>query len=156
MKVFEADVELGEEITVGGLSVFPLVGGGADGPTYRTGPEAFEQGLIQVEEVDPPQVPYLQVTNLAHLPLLLLEGEMLVGGDQNRTMKVTVLVLPKERTRVLVSCVEASRWVAGGRRLVATKRKFAPGTLRAKKTEQRSCRDVVPVQSNRLYFGRGP
>jgi hypothetical protein len=50
MKVFEADVELGEEITVGGLSVLPLVGRGAGGPAYVPGPEAFEQELIQVDE----------------------------------------------------------------------------------------------------------
>jgi hypothetical protein len=145
MKVFETDVELGEEITVGGLSVFPLVGRGSDGPTYLTGPEAFDKELVQVEELDPPQVPYLQVTNLADLPLLLLEGEMLVGGDQNRTMNVTVLVPPKERTCVPVSCVEAGRWGAGGRRSVAAKRKFAPGSLRAKKTERLEMRGPDPA-----------
>ncbi len=145
MKVFETDIELGEEITVGALSVFPLLGRGSDVPTYLTGPEAFEKELIQVGELDPPQVPYLQVTNLADLPLLLLEGEMLVGGDQNRTMNVTVLVPPKERTRVPVSCVEAGRWGAGGRRSVAAKRKFAPGSLRAKKTERLEMRGPDPA-----------
>ena len=150
MKLFEADVQLGEEITVGGLSVFPLLGSGWDGPAYLAGPEAFERQLVEVAELDPPQVPYLEVTNLAELPLLLLEGEMLVGGDQNRTMNVTVLIPTKTRTVVPVSCVEQGRWGESGRRAVAEKRKFAPGALRSKKIESLEPRgtDTTSRQSN--------
>ena len=41
--------------------------------------------MIQVSELDPPEVPSLVIFNLALVPILLVEGEMLVGGDQNRT-----------------------------------------------------------------------
>jgi hypothetical protein len=85
-----------------------------------------------VNELDPPEVPKLAVTNLADVPVLLVEGEMLVGGDQNRTMNVTVLCPPRARTVVPVSCVEAGRW--GARRTMSGKRKHAPGSLRAAKT----------------------
>jgi hypothetical protein len=57
---------------------------------------------------------------------------MLVGGDQNRTMNVTVLCPPQVRTVVPVSCVEAGRW--GKRRTVSASSKHAPGSLRAAKT----------------------
>jgi len=57
---------------------------------------------------------------------------MLVGGDQNRTMNVTVLLPPRERTVVPVSCVEAGRW--GGRRPMSASSRHAPGSLRADKT----------------------
>jgi hypothetical protein len=132
MKLFEVEVELGDELVIGGLSVFPLTGVRETGPTYLTGPEAFEAGMIQVSELDPPQVPFLAITNLADVPILLVEGEMLVGGDQNRTMNVTVLCAPQARTVVPVSCVEAGRW--GTRRTVSASSKHAPGSLRAAKT----------------------
>jgi hypothetical protein len=77
-------------------------------------------------------VPFLAVTNLADVPILLVEGEMLIGGDQNRTMNVTVLLPPRERTVVPVSCVEAGRW--GGRRIMSASSRHAPGSLRAAKT----------------------
>ena len=77
-------------------------------------------------------MPKLAVTNLSDLPVLLVEGEMLVGGDQNRTMNVTVLCPPHARTVVPVSCVEAGRW--GARRTMSGRRKHAPGSLRAAKT----------------------
>jgi hypothetical protein len=132
MKMFEVEVELGDELVIGGLSVFPLTGIRETGPAYLTGPEAFEAGMIQVSELDPPEVPFLAITNLALVPILLVEGEMLVGGDQNRTMNVTVLCPPQVRTVVPVSCVEAGRW--GKRRIVSASSKHAPGSLRAAKT----------------------
>jgi hypothetical protein len=132
MKMFEVEVELGDEVVIGGLSVFPLTGARETGPAYLTGPEAFEAGLIEVSELDPPEVPFLAIFNLALVPILLVEGEMLVGGDQNRTMNVTVLCPPQARTVVPVSCVEAGRW--GQRRIVSASSKHAPGSLRAAKT----------------------
>ena len=132
MKMLEIEIELGDRLVIGGLSVFPLTGVRTDGPAYLTGPEAFEAGLIEVSELEPPEVPSLAITNLADVPILLVEGEMLVGGDQNRTMNVTVLIPPHARTVVPVSCVEAGRW--GARRTVSASTKLAPGSLRATKT----------------------
>ena len=126
------EVVLGECITVGSLQLFPLLTTATTSPTYLTGPEASAAGLLQVTELDPPQVPFLAVTNLADVPILLVEGELLVGGDQDRTMNVTVLCPPGETTVVPVSCVEAGRW--GARRPMASTGRHAPGSLRARKT----------------------
>jgi hypothetical protein len=132
MKIFDVEVEMADEVVIGGLSVYPLTGAREAGPAYLTGPEAFEAGLIEVSELAPPEVPSLAIFNLALVPILLVEGEMLVGGDQNRTMNVTVLCPPQVRTVVPVSCVEAGRW--GKRRIVSASSKHAPGSLRATKT----------------------
>ena len=132
MKLLDFEVELGKRTQVGGLTVIPLIGAEFLAPAYLTGPEAFEAGLLEVGELSPPEVPKLAVTNLSDLPVLLVEGEMLVGGDQNRTMNVTVLCPPRARTVVPVSCVEAGRW--GARRTMSGRRKHAPGSLRAAKT----------------------
>src|SRR5580692_11390033 len=134
MKMFEMEVEVGEPVEVGGLSVFPLTGVVQAGPAYLTGPEAFAAGLIEVDELDPPEVPMLAITNLADVPILLVEGEMLVGGDQNRTMNVTVLCPATSTTIVPVSCVEAGRWGDDSRRVIASSGRHAPGSLRAAKT----------------------
>ncbi len=132
MKVLDVDVQVGDGVAIGGLTVFPLIGGTVDGPPYLTGPEAFAAGLIEVSELDPPEVPFLAVTNLADVPILLVEGEMLIGGDQNRTMNVTVLCPPRSMIDVPVSCVEAGRW--GSRRTMSTSSRHAPGSLRSAKT----------------------
>jgi hypothetical protein len=125
-------VKVGERMEIGSLSVFPLFAVAGEGPAYLTGPEAFEAGLVEVSELDPPQVPSLAVLNLAEVPLLLVEGETLLGGSQNRTMNVTVLCPPKDRTIVPVSCVEAGRW--GAERPVSRSRRHSPVSVRAAKT----------------------
>jgi hypothetical protein len=108
--MFDIDVKVGDQVEIGGLSVFPITSVIKAGPAFLTGPEAFYDGLIEVSELDPPEVPSLAITNHADVPILLVEGEMLIGGDQNRTMNVTVLCPPHEVTVVPVSCVEAGRW----------------------------------------------
>jgi hypothetical protein len=160
-KVLELDVKVGDGVAVGGLRVFPLIGESVGGAQYLTGPEAYDAGLIEVNELDPPQVPLLAVSNRADVPILLVEGEMLIGGDQNRTMNVTVLCPPRALIHVPVSCVEAGRW--GARRTMSASRRHAPGSLRAAKTanleprtdehasrrsDQRRVWDEVDRQSN--------
>jgi hypothetical protein len=132
MQVFNIELEVGDRQDIGGLGVFPLTGTRTASPPYLAGPEAFESGLIEVSELDPPEVPSLLVTNLADVPILLVEGEMLVGGDQNRTMNLTVLCPPRSIIIVPVSCVEAGRW--GARRTMSTSSRLAPGSLRSIKT----------------------
>ena len=136
------EVDLGECITVGSLQLVPLVTTATTSPPYLTGPEASAAGLLQVTELDPPQVPFLAVANLADVPILLVEGELLVGGDQDRTMNVTVLCPPGETTVVPVSCVEAGRW--GARRPMASTGRHAPGSLRAGKTRSQGPRTGAP------------
>ncbi|MGA8369663.1 MAG: DUF6569 family protein [Acidimicrobiales bacterium] len=134
MNMPEIKVEVGKRVEVGGLSVFPITSTQAGELAFLTGPEAFQAGLIEVNELDPPEVPSLAVTNLADVPILLVEGEMLVGGDQNRTMNVTVLCPATSTTIVPVSCVEAGRWGDDSRRVIASSGRHAPGSLRAAKT----------------------
>jgi hypothetical protein len=131
MQVRAFEVTVGDRIEVGGLGVYPLIGVSTDTRPHLTGPEAFAAGMIEVSELDPPEVPSLAVTNLAGDPILLVEGEMLLGGDQNRTMNVTVLCPPEARIVVPVSCVEAGRW--GARRSVLASNRHAPASMRAAK-----------------------
>ena len=134
--VMGVEIELGESVALGSLRLYPLTTRQVTLPPYLTGPEASALGRMQVAELDPPEVPFLAVTNLAEVPILLVEGEMLVGGDQDRTMNVTVLCPPLETTVVPVSCVEAGRW--GARRTMASTGRHAPGSLRSRKTRSQT------------------
>ena len=131
-----AKVRIGRPVVLGPLSVFPLMSETGGKVEYVPGPEAFDKNLVKVTELDPPQVPFLTVENLAPVHLLLVEGETLVGGNQNRTLNTTVFLAPASRTVVPVSCVEAGRW--GGRRDVVRSRSHLPGSLRAAKTASMS------------------
>ena len=132
MKLFQRELDLGPAVEIGGLTVIPLIGADEGGTDYLTAPEALGVGLVEVSELDRPEVPSLKVTNLADVPVLFVEGQTLIGGDQNRTMNVTVLLPAKSQTAIPVSCVEAHRWGASTRRRYAGS-KVAPGSLRSAK-----------------------
>jgi hypothetical protein len=64
-------------------------------------------------------VPFLTVANETDRPLLLLDGEELIGVKQNRILNTTVLVTAHTDVTIPVSCVErkSSRFptATGGR-----------------------------------------
>ena len=56
------------------------------------------------------QVNTLIVKNRAVTPLILVDGEEVVGGDQNRIINSTVLVDAQSEMEISVSCSEENRW----------------------------------------------
>jgi hypothetical protein len=58
------------------------------------------------------QVPELLFANDGGAVVLLLDGEELAGGKQNRVVNVTILAPARQSIRIPVSCVERGRWRA--------------------------------------------
>jgi ARG/rhodanese/phosphatase superfamily protein len=83
---------------------------------YLTLDQAMKEGQIEIGEVsEGGNVPELMVLNRSERPVLLLDGEELVGAKQNRVLNITVLVPEKTELRIPVSCVEQGRWSYRGR-----------------------------------------
>ena len=55
-------------------------------------------------------MPELEAENRGDLPVLLVDGDQLVGAKQNRIINLTILVPPGKTIVIPVSCVEARRW----------------------------------------------
>lgn len=72
--------------------------------------KGFELGLVKVKECETSIVNTLIVENMAVTPLLLIDGEEVVGGDQNRIVNGTILVSPKSEIKIPVNCTEHGRW----------------------------------------------
>ncbi len=108
-----AGLTLGAPIVQRQMAMFPLLDGrtGAAPRGYLTLDEALAAGAAQVAEVSHDgSVPELLFRNGGDRPVLLVEGEELVGARQNRTLNVSLLAPPKQETRIPVSCVERGRW----------------------------------------------
>ena len=106
------EVRYGDPISFKGLNLFPLF-------TFRPAPfeyvllaQAVAAGTFVIEELGRGTVPTLRVVNKGDRPVLLVDGEHLVGVKQNRVLNTTMLVPEKTALDIPVSCVERGRWSA--------------------------------------------
>jgi hypothetical protein len=100
---------LGGPQGAGPLAVFPVFGP-EPRLEYRAFVQAAELGAFVKEVESGAVVTRLSVENPTDLPLLVYEGEEVLGAQQNRTFDVSVLVPAGERILVPVTCVEQGRW----------------------------------------------
>jgi hypothetical protein len=115
----------------GALALVWLHGGepGA-GPSIATLDEAQASGALLITEQGSATVPELIVDNRGKAHVLLLAGEILVGGKQNRVLREDILLPPLSGPRALgVYCVEQGRWNEG-KRDFESKSTFAHPALR--------------------------
>lgn len=104
-------LEVGSPIEAQNVTVFPLFGSAGSGPDYVLLEDALASGLAAVEEKgDEGSVPLLVLINKSETNVLVLQGDELVGGKQNRILNVSVLAPPKSVLDLPVSCVEQGRW----------------------------------------------
>jgi hypothetical protein len=98
--------------------------------------EAIARGLARVTETGGGgSVAEIKFENDAELPVLLLDGEELLGAMQDRVLNLTILAPPKRTTLIPVSCVEPGRW-----RMATTEFRLAGDVMysggRARRCEQ--------------------
>jgi len=103
--------EFGELRHFKNMAVFPLLTSLDDSPEYLTLKEALDKHLLTITEVSQEgSVPDLKVTNKSEVPVLLLDGEEVVGAKQNRVLNTTILLKAKSETVIPVTCTEQGRW----------------------------------------------
>jgi hypothetical protein len=106
-----ASVTVGQSKNAGRLTVFPLLGSSDTPPTYLLLDEALAKGVAQVTETSSSgSVPELRFENRSDRPILIVDGEALIGAKQNRIVNISILVPAQSITPIPVSCVERGRW----------------------------------------------
>jgi hypothetical protein len=118
--------------------------------------EARKADALVITERGQATVPELVVENRGKVHVLLLAGEILVGGKQNRVLREDILLPPLSGARSIgVYCVEQGRWNEG-RKEFESKSSFAQPALRSKLLERadqqqvwdsvaKSTREVAPA-----------
>jgi hypothetical protein len=136
LREFLADVRTGPVVARAGLHVVWLAGAAASPLPVATLEEARQRGDLQIVERDQAAVPTLIVDNRGRSYVLLLAGEILLGGKQNRVLVEDVLLPPASGPRDIgVYCVEQGRW-AGRSKEFEGKGSFAAPGLRSRVMEK--------------------
>jgi hypothetical protein len=103
--------------------------------------DALQARTLRIEELhEACSVPALQVVNEGNMQVLILEGDELIGGKQNRVVNSSVLVAAGSDLTLPVSCIERGPWSYRSR-------VFSPGTgsthLTLRRLEPKSVRDYL-------------
>ena len=135
-------------ITHGNLTIFPVVGGvDYDTSRFLTLDEGVRAGTVIVTEQGSLQglvrrgqpvnrhagaeVNQLVLVNNSDRPLLLLAGEIVTGGKQDRVIGADRLVPPKsDPIDLSVFCVEPGRWVGRSAQFGSMKSQMAQPSVR--------------------------
>jgi ARG/rhodanese/phosphatase superfamily protein len=144
-------VSLGPDITFENLTMIPLLRD-QEPPSleHRTSnidyvilDDALASGAAEVTEVsEHGSVPELRFLNRGPHPVLIVDGEELVGAKQNRIVNLTILVAAQTTQPIPVSCVEAGRWRARSRTFASAPRtQFASGRAKRVARVTESLRD---------------
>lgn len=111
VKTALSSLRLGDPVTHGRLTVLPLTSELRRQFDYLLLEDGLRKDLVAIREVsEGGSVPELKVENRADLPVLIVDGEELVGAKQNRVANLTMLIPARGTTIIPVSCVEAGRW----------------------------------------------
>jgi len=104
-------IQIGEVQQFRNVSIYPLFLDAKAVVDHLVLKEALEQELVIIREIDEGgHVPQLVVVNNGEKPVLILDGEELLGAKQNRVLNTTVLLRKKSSTIIPVSCTEQGRW----------------------------------------------
>ena len=92
---------------------------------------AMRKGRLEVRERGGGSVPWLDVKNNLRKPVLLMAGEILKGGKQNRLVANDYLVPPRSGwTSVPVFCGEQHRWSGGSAGIFKSSKTMVPAAMR--------------------------
>jgi len=93
------------------LAIYFVHGASKSGPVPLTLAEAMAQRVVQVRETG--NVNSLEIENLGDRDVFVQAGDIVKGGQQDRTLTVSLLLPPKSgRIPIASFCVEHGRWSA--------------------------------------------
>ncbi len=148
-----SNVSLGATAMRYGVAVAPILRGKWNGGGRVESLEhALSHGHLQVRESDNASVPRLTVRNSGSRSVLIMSGEMLLGGKQNRLAANDFLVPPNSGwIDIPVFCGERNRWTGGGG--FGAAKFLAPAALRSKLAEGATQSEVWDMADDELRSG---
>ena len=104
------DVTIGTPQQHRTLTLFPLVTPAPLELPYTLLVDGLDGGVLQITEMGSGTVPELFAVNDGPTPILILDGEQLIGARQNRMTNRSMLLPAHTKTSIPVSCMEQGRW----------------------------------------------
>lgn len=129
-----ASIKVGDGKDYQGMTLFSLFREGESPLRYQVLSEALASSAVEVRERSSASVPELWLANRSDSMVLVMDGEEIVGGKQNRMVNASFLIAPRSEVMLPVTRVEHGRWHDVAPRFSAGE--AAPSFLRREKEMQ--------------------
>lgn len=80
---------------------------------YLTLKRGIKAGFVEITECEVSTVGTVLAKNNSNVPLILIDGDEIIGAKQNRIMNKSLIIPPRTTMKVSVSCTEQGRWHYG-------------------------------------------
>ena len=110
--IIKTSTSLGDLQHLHGLGVVPILTKEVpELQVLETLESALRVGVARITETGlAGEVPFLLLKNTGDRPIIILDGEEVVGGKQNRIINTTLVILARMSVKIPVSCIQAGRW----------------------------------------------
>ena len=116
-----SDTQIEDRFACEKLRLYPIIGDAvfhaANKDVGKAVPmnKALQDGRLKINEhADGAQVNTLQATNTSRDTIYMMQGEVIVGGKQDRMLAQDVLIAPGATMDIGAFCVEHGRWTENG------------------------------------------
>ncbi len=110
MKQLLKDIKIADPVFLRNLQVYPLQGLSGNGHRILTIEEVLDIGSGGFQELDDPKIDLISFDNKGDDPVLLLDGEEIIGTLQNRIVAASTYIEPRAACDIDVVCAEEGRW----------------------------------------------
>jgi len=155
--VWLRNLGLGKAQNIEPYTIYPVcLGEPPDpGPGLLLAHQAIEAELLEILEKGEGEVQELQALNKGQTPVVILEGETLVGCKQNRVVARSVILGKGKKVPIPVGCMEQGRWDWRSERFGTGAMRMSPSVRRSTSEEVRAAkRQHAPratVDQSRLW-----
>lgn len=101
---------LAEPVFLRNLLIYPLQASAEDGSEVTTLDRVLEKEEGEFHELDTPDINQIMFDNKGEYPVLMLDGEEVVGSMQNRIVTDSILIPARSTSDIPVVCAEQGRW----------------------------------------------
>jgi hypothetical protein len=147
IRSFVDSLRAADPIVVDGITFYPLLHDAPDAPSVILLEDSIARGLLEVRETG--RVNELEAHNSSAETVLLLEGDIVQGGRQNRVINTTLAVGPHAVVKIPASCVERGRWAGDAKHFTQSGFMVSPAV---KASLKRSVHDSVVMTLGKSHM----
>jgi hypothetical protein len=131
---------LGQPVFLRNLRVYPIQAENSNGLSLATVEQTLSAGQGEFRELKDPAIDEIVFINRGDEPVLMLDGEEIMGALQNRIIASSTIAEPRSDSRIPVVCAEEGRWDEIGKFKTGN---YSYPSLRALLTKSRQARSDV-------------